>query len=305
MRRSIIALSITLGVAFSAPMHAEGWQSDVIGVTQSQLSPSYWLAQGASAKVIMAEAQIAAFNEKLIKENKYIVDPLSFQKSLTKDELTSAIHSASSIPKSPRFFTDGRQLTAKDFAKYQANLNLNKVVDNNEVRFAVVVKRTALRTFPTWDRVLNSGLDQDLDRFQESGMFPGEAVAVLHQSADKKWLLVRAYNYLAWTPAEDLAFADADKIKAYREQDNFLVVTGAKVNTAYVPNDETLSEVQLDMGVRLPLVDSEQVPYLLNGQNSYASHVVQLPTRDEQGKLVIKPAMISKTADVTFFNIIS
>ncbi len=52
MRRSIIALSITLGVAFSAPMHAEGWQSDVIGVTQSQLSPSYWLAQGASAKMI-------------------------------------------------------------------------------------------------------------------------------------------------------------------------------------------------------------------------------------------------------------
>ncbi|MBC7008912.1 SH3 domain-containing protein [Pseudoalteromonas sp. BZK2] len=298
MRRSIIALSITLGVAFSAPMHAEGWQSDVIGVTQSQLSPSYWLAQGASTKVIMTEAQIAAFNEKLVKNNKYIVDPLSFQKSLTKDELTSAIYSTSSIPKSPRFFTDGRQLTAKDFAKYQENLNLNKVRDNNEVRFAVVVKRTALRTFPTWDRVLNSGLDQDLDRFQESGMFPGEAVAVLHQSADKKWLLVRAYNYLAWTPAEDLAFADADKIKAYREQANFLVVTGAKVNTAYVPSDETLSEVQLDMGVRLPLVDSEQVPYLLNGQNSYASHVVQLPTRDEQGKLVIKPAMISKTADV-------
>ena len=102
----------------------------------------------------------------------------------------------------------------------------------------MVVKRTSLRTFPTWDRVLNSGLDQDLDRFQESGMFPGEAVAVLHQSADKKWLLVRAYNYLAWAPAEDIAFADADKIKAYREQDNFLVITGAKVNTAYVPNDD-------------------------------------------------------------------
>ncbi|WP_405128105.1 hypothetical protein [Pseudoalteromonas sp. PB2-1] len=104
MRRSIIALSITLGVAFSAPMHAEGWQSDVIGVTQSQLSPSYWLAKGASAKMIMTEAQIAAFNEKLIKDNKYIVDPLSFQKSLTKDELTRAIHSASSIPKKPALF---------------------------------------------------------------------------------------------------------------------------------------------------------------------------------------------------------
>ena len=178
MRRSIIALSITLGVAFCAPIHAEGWQSDVIAVTQSQLSPNYWLAKGASAKMIMTEAQITAFNEKLIKENKYIVDPLSFQTTLSKEELTSAIHSASSIPKSPRFFTDGRQLTAKDFAKYQANLNLNKVASSNKVRFGMVVKRTALRTFPTWDRVLNSGLDQDLDRFQESGMFPGEAVAV-------------------------------------------------------------------------------------------------------------------------------
>ncbi|WP_417700188.1 SH3 domain-containing protein [Pseudoalteromonas lipolytica] len=298
MRRSIIALSISLGVAFSSPMHAEGWQSDVIAVTQSQLSPSYWLQQGASAKMLMTNAQIQAFNDKLIKENKYIVDPLSFQKSLSKAELTSLINQASSVPKSPRFFTDGRQLTAKDFAKYQANLNINKVASTNLVRFGVVVKRTSLRTFPTWDRVLNSGLDHDLDRFQESGMFPGESVAVLHQSADKKWLLVRAYNYLAWTPAEDIAFADADKIKAYRDQENFLVITGAKVHTAYVPNDDARSEVQLDMGVRLPLVDNEQAPYLLNGQNTYASHIVQLPTRDENGQLAIKPAMISKTADV-------
>ena len=94
------------------------------------------------------------------------------------------------------------------------------------------------------------------------------------------------------------SFADADKIKAYRDQENFLVITGAKVHTAYVPNDDARSEVQLDMGVRLPLVDNEQVPYLLNGQNTYASHIVQLPTRDENGQLAIKPAMISKTADV-------
>lgn len=298
MRRSIIAISIVLSCALCSPVQAQGWQSDVIGVTQSQLSAQHWLKQNVSAKVLMQPEQIQAFNQKLINDNDYIVDPLDYQKTLSKDDLEAAILKASSVPKSPRFYTDGRQLSAKHFAKYSDNLNLNAVKNTNKVRFGMVVKRTALRTFPTWDRVLNSGLDKDLDRFQESGMFPGESVAVLHQSTDKKWLLVRAYNYLAWTPAEDIAFGDANTIREYKNQDDFLLVTGAKVRTAYVPDDNSRSEVQLDMGVRLPLVAAKDVPPLLNGQNTYASHVVQLPTRNEQGLLEIKPAMISKSADV-------
>lgn len=300
MRHSLIALSISLAsmVCVSTTVNAQQWQSDVIGVTQSQLSSDHWLNKQVSAKAIMSQAQINAFNEKLISDNKYIVDPLDFASSLSSAQLKEQIFNISSVPKSPRFYPNGKQLTDKDFAKYTANLNVADIADTNPVRYAVAVKRTVLRTFPTMDRVLNSGMDKDLDRFQESGLFPGDTMAVLHHSADKKWLLVRAYNYLAWVPEKDVAYGDKATIKDFKEDENFLLVTGAKVHTAYVPDDDSVSQVQLDMGVRLPLMSVEQVPNLLNGQNTYANYVVQLPTRNKQGQLEIKPALISRSSDV-------
>ena len=298
MRHSFIAMSISV-VCFATvvpSMAANVWQSDVIGVNQSQLTPQHWLSQ-ATDKTLMSAVQVAAFNKRLIAENEHIVDPLDFSSQLNKAQLKTHILSISTVPKSPRFYPNGSPLTAKDFAKYQANLNLDKLADNNQVAYGMVVKRSVLRTFPTWDRVLNSGLDKDLDRFQESGLFPGDTVAILHESADEKWLLVRAYNYLAWAPKADIAVANKATLREFKKNENFLVVTGAKVNTAYVPDNVT-SQVQLDMGVRLPLVDPQQVPNLLHGQNTYANYVVQLPTRDEQGQLVIKPALISRSSDV-------
>ncbi|MEH6395351.1 NlpC/P60 family protein [Pseudoalteromonas sp.] len=300
MRQTLIALSISLAsIATIAPAVATAntWQSDVIGVNQSQLTPQHWLSQ-VTDKTMMSAAQIAAFNKQLIAENEHIVDPLDFASQLNKEQLKAHILSISAVPKSPRFYPNGSPLTAKHFAKYQANLNLDELADNNQVAYGMVVKRTALRTFPTWDRVLNSGLDKDLDRFQESGLFPGDTVAILHQSADKKWLLVRAYNYLAWAPKADIAEADKTTLREFKNNEDFLLVTGAKVNTAYVPGDETTSQVQLDMGVRLPLVDPQKVPNLLHGQNTYASYVVQLPTRDQQGQLILKSALISRSSDV-------
>ena len=300
MRLTLIALSISLAsIVTMAPSVAAVniWQSDVIGVNQSQLTPQHWLSQ-VTDKTLMSAAQIAAFNKQLIAENEHIVDPLDFASQLTREQLKAHILSISAVPKSPRFYPNGSPLTAQHFAKYQANLNLDALADNNQVSYGMAVKRSVLRTFPTWDRVLNSGLDKDLDRFQESGLFPGDTVAILHESADKQWLLVRAYNYLAWAPKADIASSNKAKLREFKNNDDFLLVTGAKVNTAYVPDASSTSQVQLDMGVRLPLVDSQQVANLLHGQNTYASYVVQLPTRDQQGQLVLKPALISRSSDV-------
>ncbi|MGR3980962.1 NlpC/P60 family protein [Pseudoalteromonas sp. 1181_04] len=300
MRHTFIALSISLAsIITMAPVIAAAntWQSDVIGVTQSQLTPQHWLSQ-VTDKTLMSAAQIAAFNKQLIADNEHIVDPLDFASQLTREQLKAYILSISAVPKIPRFYPNGVALSNKHFAKYLANLNLDAVTDNNQVSYAMVVKRSVLRTFPTSDRVLNSGLDNDLDRFQESGLFPGDTVAILHESADKKWLLVRAYNYLAWAPKADIAISNKSTLREFKNNDDFLLITGAKVNTAYVPNDATTSQVQLDMGVRLPLMPADKTPHLLNGQNTYANYVVQLPTRGEQGQLVIKPALISRSSDV-------
>ena len=68
MRHTFIALSISLAsIITMAPVIAADntWQSDVIGVTQSQLTPQHWLSQ-VTDKTLMSAAQIAAFNKQLI-----------------------------------------------------------------------------------------------------------------------------------------------------------------------------------------------------------------------------------------------
>ena len=75
-------------------------------------------------------------------------------------------------------------MSDKDYALYIENTNQNVVKAENTVTFGLVLTRSVLRTFPTLDRVFKWGKDRDLDRFQESGLFPGDAVAILHESKD-------------------------------------------------------------------------------------------------------------------------
>ena len=68
-----------------------------------------------------------------------------------------------------------------------------------------MVNRTDMRTYPTAEHYYKKKKNQNLDRFQENGLFPGDAVAVLHHSSDTKWSFVQSYNYAAWVRTMDLA----------------------------------------------------------------------------------------------------
>jgi cell wall-associated NlpC family hydrolase len=282
-----------------ATAYQQNWGTDVMNVTQAQLDPQHWLAKLPSPnQVIMSKAQISAHNKALVEHNRFVSDPLASPNVLSDKQLTSKINSISKVPKSARFFVDGRQLTGKDFGLYQDNMRFDSAPNGHKIEFGLIVQRAALRTFPTDDRVLNSAMDADLDRFQESALFPGDAVAVLTYSKDKKWALVQGFNYLAWTRVENFALGSKQQVAEFTKQDDFLVVTGAKVFTQYVPDTPAISQQQLDMSVRLPLVAKDEVPTALYAQNPYANYVVWLPTRTEQGRLKLEKALIGRSQDV-------
>ncbi|WP_462159194.1 SH3 domain-containing protein [Pseudoalteromonas sp. GB56] len=306
-RKSLLPVLVVSALFGATPSIAQSVQeqniapfvSDVPQVQQVMLSPAFWLKQHADHKPLMSTAQIQAFNRELIATDKHVIDPLAFATELSADELIQQIQKTSATPSSPRFYVDGTALTKADFERYHANTNKEAVKLTNEVRFGMVVNRTSLRTFPTDDRVLNAEMDADLDRFQESGAFPGEAVAVLHESADKQWYLVAAYNYTAWVKKSAIAVGGKDIINDFMNSKDFIVVTGDKVDTTFVPNKPRVSEVQLDMGVRLPLMPKEEIAHLTHGQNSFASYIVKLPVRNDDGSLGFKPALLPRSSDVS------
>ncbi len=282
---------------------ADPFVSDVIGVGEKHLSQDFWVQAAvgdtAASGALLSGSEISAMNAESIDTDPTMFDLGSFPDMLSGDEVRARLRSISNVPSYPRIYMNGNTVSEADFAAYEASLNMDGIADEVPLRFALAVRRTPMRTYPTMDRLFSEGADNfDIDRFQESTLFPADVVAVLHESADGAWYLVQSYNYIAWVQKRDLATGPREAIFDYKAADRFLVVTGAKVHTVYNPELKAVSEVQLDMGVHLPLDRPAALAHNLYGQNPYLSHMVVLPTRLDDGSLEFRHALIQRNQDV-------
>lgn len=265
---------------------------------ENRLTPDYWLSR-IKDKTIMNREEIKAFNQRLLTTNENITDPLAHPSTLSRSEVVNLIDSISIKPTKPMFYASGASISEEQLVAYLENTGKKQLADINDVHYGLVIKRASLRTFPTADRVFDSNMDLDLDRFQETAIYTGQPVAIICHSTDGLWLLIRSYNYLAWIEAEKVAIADSiQQLRNFTESEHYLIVTGPRVLTAYNPEIAETSEQSLDMGVRLPLLVDAEKPQQLHRQSTYMSHVVMLPTRETDGSLSLQAAMISKQADV-------
>ena len=287
------------GSAHSDNRQPSTWSTDVIGISEIHLSAKYWGNRIKNAdQVIKDQRGISEFNTALFSTDENMVDLSFLPEQMPGDEVKARILAISKPNRSDLYNPAGEVLGSEGYRKYSDNLGLENIPDTVEIRFALVVNRADMRTYPTDERYYKSPDDQNLDRFQENALFPGDALAVLHLSADKEWAFVQSYNYAAWVRYESIAIGDRKLIGQYKNASRFLVITGAKVQTAFNPEVPALSELQLDMGIRMPLADPETVKNSLYGQNPYTSYVVLLPLRNFEGKLEIKPALIARNKDV-------
>lgn len=280
--------------------HTEGWSTDVIGINEMHLSADYWLKQLENAgQLLKSQEEIADFNRIIFSTDPNMVDLALYPEQLPGADVKQKILAISKPNKSELYNPAGEILASDGYRKYADNLGLETLAETVEVRFALVVNRSDMRTYPSDDRYYKTGENQNLDRFQENGLFPADAVAVLHTSADGEWAFVQSYNYAAWVRIENIAVGDRQVIEQYKNPARFIVITADKVWTSFNPERPALSELQLDMGIRLPLAERDSYGNDLYGQNPYTSHVVLLPLRDTRGRLDIKPALIARNEDVS------
>ncbi len=66
----------------------------------------------------------------------------------------------------------------------------------------------------------------------------------------------------------------------------------------FTPERPEVSELQLEMGQRLPVLSDWPAEKPVNGQHPYTAHVVELPMRAADGSLHFAPALLPRTADV-------
>ena len=298
---AVLALFIAAGCSEAPPPPAgPALDTDVPGIRAAYLQADFWLARTAEPDtVLMSADDIRAFNNRAFDVDPTLTRLESLPPALDRDALLAKIRSISSPSSYDRWTVDGVPVTVNDWTRFDALLNLDAISDSNPVRYGIVVRRDSMRTYPTGVSLYNTPEPSDIDRFQENGLFPGDAVAIYHTSRDGDWLLVQTYNYLAWAPADAIAIGERDEILDFGSRSPRLVVTGDKVFTNFNPELPATSELQLDMGVSLPLLDRDDVGDSLRGQNPYTSHIVSMPVRRDDGRLSFEAALIARSEDVS------
>lgn len=269
----------------------------VVGMTEAQLSPDFWVGKlERPDRVIMSAKAIAAQNEKLFRLDDSMNDLSALPETRPGQEIIASIDELSALPDEPLYDVQGNPVPADTLRQLALSLDRDKVPAMVPTQYGLALKRTALRKFPTDLRVFSSKGDTDIDRFQESALFPGTPVAIAHRSRDGRWLWVDSPNYKAWVLAEDIAAGAKSAVFGHLQKTPYRIVSGAKVSTVFTREQPQLSELQLDMGVKAPLAGVAS-DALVNGQHSYTSWVVELPIRDAQGTLAFAPALLQKNQD--------
>jgi hypothetical protein len=84
---------------------------------------------------------------------------------------------------------------------------------------------------------------------------------------------------------------------AYVDKTPYRVVTAALVRTVVTPEHPAVSQLQLDMGTRVPFDPDWPADEPVNGQGPYASWVIELPVRNGDGSLGFTHALLQHNTD--------
>lgn len=301
-----LATLLALACAAALPARAGGDTaplppaSDAVVVAPQapQLTPGYWIARlPAPDTPYLAPAAIAAQNARMLARDPHLEDLERLPEAIPARAVAASLQALSQRPTRTLFDLRGEPLDAAALDALLANLALERIPATVAPRFGLVVARADLRTFPTTQRVFSTRGDLDIDRFQESALFPGDAVAVLHESRDGRWWFVASQRYRAWIARDRVALGTRAQVLGYARRSPARVITGAVLHTTYTPDAPALSALQLDMGIRLPLRADWPADAPVNGQHPYTAWVLDLPVRGDDGRLDFAPALLPRNAD--------
>lgn len=262
-------------------------------VAPQRLTAEYWIARAPGCERVLLDAEaVAAQNARVVAAGPGLHDLARLPRTLPAATVAAWVEALAAGTSARPVVPDG----AASVPEPRAWLALDRLPAEVTPRFALCVRRTDLRSYPTDLPGRTKPTDTDIDRYQESALFPGTPVAVVHTSGDGRWAFVIAPHYAAWVAIDAIAEGDRDAVLGFAATAT-RVVTGATVRTVATAIAPDLSELSLDMGVALPEVVDWPFAEPVNGQGTLGALVVRFPTRAADGRLAIRPALLSRSAD--------
>ena len=227
-----------------------------IEINDSRSTADYWINRSVDVnKILMTREEIEEFNKNILSRDKFASDLKNYPMKLSASKVNELIKLG-------------------EYKTYSGNHNINFDVN---VRYAVTVERGDIRLQPTYFN------GDNYDSHQGTAIDPCEAVAVLIESPDKKFLFVQSRNYLGWIDKNKIAFTDRQTWQNYINPKQFIVVTANK-KIIEVYDKKYLFQ----MGAKIPVVfvgkcDDNvimKIPTLKNGQLKIIDEAMPLDDKD-------------------------
>ena len=216
--------------------------ASTIEINDSRATPEYWIGRNPNGNNILITPQkIVQLNAQILTKDEYAADLSNYPTIISASKVNALIKEA-------------------EYDQYTASHNVSGDVT---VRYAVTIQRSDIRLLPqSWSGDI-------YDDLQGTAIDPAEAVAVLQDSPNGKFVFVQSRSYIGWLDKSKIAFTDRQTWLSYVTPKDFLVVTANKkmINV----NGQN---ILFQMGAVIPVVDVNsyddiwvmRLPTSINGQ---------------------------------------
>ncbi|MDY5231666.1 MAG: S-layer homology domain-containing protein [Eubacteriales bacterium] len=170
------------------------------------------------------------------------------------------------------------------------------------VKYAVAVRRTELRAFPSDIPIWDDPTDKECDYQYLTSIRVNEPLVITSVSSDGNYYLAKSISCSGWVAAADVALCtDKDEwLSAWDfSPEKMLVVYGDKLYTEMSLTGAQTSNLLLTMGTVLELADIENPNELIDNRAAYQNYAVWVPIRNEDGSYAKKLTLIPEHADVS------
>jgi hypothetical protein len=215
-------------------------------------SPDYWISNPELKKTYLTKEEIASLNELNFEHDPNLNDLTALPTEMDKNKIHSAIQAYDLNKLTSYYDTNGMHLTEQYASELLELMNLNSIKSLTSLKYGIAIERCNLRSFPTNFIALNEDLDEELDRFQETAIYPLEPMVILHVSSDEYWYFVQTYNYRGWLHKSSIALLVRDEFLSCFSPKDFLYVTQDFVEIQMTNNRSVKFIVQMPMGSRIP-----------------------------------------------------
>ena len=244
--------------------------------------PEFWIDKlQYPDSIILSSKQIEQFNTQTAQLKKLTYPPQDFNTTYLSDWIGDKVAKQFAFLAIRAFYLEnGQPIGADLLPSLWKNCAFDAIPDGITARYALVVHYANHRLTPSHKTFLKKADQRYFDRNQNAALDIGTPLAVLHQSADKKWYFALSPSSYGWIAAEDIALTERETMLQFTQSKNFVVTINPK-NALFI-NGRYDDFVR--MGVRLPYIGR---------LGTYAQ--VQIPKRDSNGLLLLRTATIKST----------